>query len=151
MKRIIFMIAVISTASFIQPAFAGKPGHPGINKAVLAAFSKDFILTSKDTWHKIGDVLVVDFYQVDTEYTAYYTEDGILNSISHTIDKNRLPSMLATRLNKKYDNAEIIKVLKVRSLTKGVSYIIQLATKSRQHIIQADDDGSIENIRTIKI
>jgi len=144
------MIAVVSTVSFVQPVFAGKPGHAGVNKEALASFSKDFILTSNVRWYKIKDVFVVDFYQQNSRYMAYYTEDGILNSISNTIGKDMLPATLTTRLNKKYDKAKIINVLKVRPLTNDNYYVIQLTTESNEQIIKVYEDGSIEKISSHK-
>ena len=144
------MIAVMMTASFTQSLLAEKGGDQKVNPAVLAAFSKDFIFTSDANWRKTQDVFVVNFMQSGESYTAYYTEDGLLNSISNHVDKSKLPELVTKKIEKKYSHAEILNVLLVRSVADGVSYVIHIAAGSQERIIKADADGAIENIKKIK-
>lgn len=150
MKKTIFIVTVAIAALLSQPTFASAKGGVKVDNAVLQSFHKDFILTSEIIWHKIADVFVVEFKQAGVSYTAYYTEDGILNSISSNIEKEKLPEEVKHRINKKYGNAEIITALKLRSFTDGISYVVHLYTKGTEKIIKTDAAGSIETIKTIR-
>ncbi len=150
MKKIFLLVAVVFTTVFTQAVAARNNGDVKVDNIVLQSFGKDFILTSEATWHKIEDVFVVDFKQSGASYTAYYTEDGMLTSISSNIEKEKLPEEVIKRISKKYSNAEIIRALKVRSLPNGISYVIHLNVRGTEKIVKTDTDGSIEKVKTIK-
>jgi len=149
MKKKILTVAFAVAVSLTQTVFAGNTGGLKVDKIVLESFRKDFILTSEARWNKIGEIFVVDFKQEGIAYTAYYTE-GMLNSISNIIEKEKLPVAVTQRINKKYGKVEIIRALKVRSLPNGISYVLQFYAKGSEKIVKTDGDGVIETVKIIK-
>ena len=150
MKKKILTVAFAVAVSLTQTVFAGNTGGLKVDKIVLESFRKDFILTSEARWNKIGEIFVVDFKQEGIAYTAYYTEEGMLNSISNIIEKEKLPVAVTQRINKKYGKVEIIRALKVRSLPNGISYVLQFYAKGSEKIVKTDGDGVIETVKIIK-
>ena len=150
MKNIFFIVAVVISASLTQKVFAADTHGEKVARNILESFRRDFILTSEASWNKIGDAFVVSFKQQGISYMAYYTGDGLLNSISNNIEEDQLPEAVTAQILARYENAKIIRVLKVRSLSDGIFYIIPIYSGSAQKIIKAYPSGNIETIRAAR-